>query len=96
MNGCVCVVILFFLLNNISVVVIFIVIEGIYFKFVDREKSFFWLYQMMEDCVIDDFDEGDGGSLLLCFRKVVILCKFDYFLYESRNLSSVLCVFLNK
>ena len=58
---------LFSSLNNTSVVAIFIVTEGIYFKFVDREKSFLWLYQMMEDRVIDDLDEGDGGSLLLFF-----------------------------
>lgn len=53
--------------------------KDIYFKFVDREKSFLWLYQMMEDRVIDDVDEGDGGSLLSCFRKAVTLCKLDHF-----------------
>ena len=68
----------------------------IYFKFVDREKSFLWLYQMMEDRVIDDLVEGDGGSLLSCFRKAVNLCKLDHFLYESRNSSSVSCASSNK
>lgn len=91
-----CVATLFSSLNNTSVVAIFIVTEGIYFKFVDREKSFLWLYQMMEDRVIDDLDEGDGGSLLSCFRKAVTLCKLDHFLYESRNSSSVSCASSNK
>lgn len=91
-----CVATLFSSLNNTSVVGIFIVTEGINFTFVDREKSFLWLYQMMEDRVIDDLDEGDGGSLLSCFRKAVTLCKLDHFLYESRNSSSVSCASSNK